>query len=127
MKIRTLTTFASALAIAGFSANLAADSVIAAYTCELEDGKKQEDVQALNSRWLKWVRANVSEDIESSVGTAIVGDQDIFLFVDTYPDLKTWAAAVTALDSDAASELEDLFEDTAECSENRLWKFEPTE
>lgn len=127
MNRKTLTTLASALAIAGFSANLAADSVVATYSCELEDGKKQEDVQMLNARWLKWVRANVSEDITSSVGTAIVGDQDVFLFADTYPDLKTWAEAQTALDSEAASELEDLFEDTAECSENRLWKFEPTD
>jgi hypothetical protein len=127
MKKNTLSTLASALLIAGFATNLAADSVVATYSCELEDGKKQEDVQILNGRWLKWVRANVSEDITSSVGTAIVGDQEIFLFVDTYPDLNTWAAAQTALDGEAASELEDLFEDTAECSENRLWKFEPTE
>ena len=84
-------------------------------------------MQALNSKWLKWVRENVNENIESSVGTAVVGDQDVFLFVDTYPDLATWAANQTALDSDAFSELKDLFVEEWDCSENRLWKLEPTE
>lgn len=104
-----------------------ADTILEVYTCELKDGKKQEELQAINSKWLKWVRENVNEGIESSVGTAVVGDQEVFLFADTYPDLATWAATQTALDSDAASELKDIFEDVSDCSENRLWKFEPTE
>ncbi|NIP18434.1 MAG: hypothetical protein GWM87_09955 [Xanthomonadales bacterium] len=124
---KTLTVVLLAFALFLFGQSVLADSVVAAYTCELKEGKKQEELQALNSQWLKWVRENVNEDIQSAVGTAIVGDQGIFLFVDTYPDLGTWAATQTALDSDAASELEDLFEDVSECSENRLWKFEATE
>ncbi|MGD9021327.1 MAG: hypothetical protein PVF46_05980 [Lysobacterales bacterium] len=103
-----------------------ADSIVAAYTCKLKEGKKKEDVQAINSKWLKWVRENVNESIESSFGSAVVGDQSIFLFIDTYPDLNTWAATQTALDSDAASNLEEMFSDVSECSENRLWKLEPT-
>jgi hypothetical protein len=103
-----------------------ADSIAAVYSCELKEGKQQEELQALNSKWLKWVRENVNENISSSVGTAVVGDQSIFLFVDSYPDLATWAAAQTALDSDAASALENLFDEVSECSENRLWKLEPT-
>lgn len=115
-----------ALALAFTSGAVFADSVVAAYTCELKEGKKQEELQARNSKWLKWVRANVNEDIQSAVGTSIVGDQTIFLFVDTYPDLNTWAATQTALDSDAASDLENMFDDLAECSSNRLWKMSPT-
>ena len=105
----------------------AADSIVNVYTCEVKDGAEMDDVQAANSKWLKWVRENVDEGISSSVGTAVVGNQEIFLFVDTYPSLTVWAAAAEALDSDAAEELEDLFEDTNECSENRLWKMEETE
>lgn len=116
-----------AVSAIAFSASVHADSVVAVYTCELEDGKEQEDVQALNAKWLKWVKANVSEEVESAVGSPIVGTQNIFLFADTYPDLNTWAAVQTALDSDAADELDNLFDDTAECTESRLWKFEPTE
>jgi hypothetical protein len=110
-----------------FASNIVlADNIIAAYTCKLKDGKKKEDVQAINSKWLKWVRENVNESIESSFGSAVVGDQGIFLFIDTYPDLNTWAATQTALDTDAAGALEDMFNDVSECSENRLWKLEPT-
>ncbi len=115
------------LAIGFISTSVLADSIVASYNCEMKEGKKQKDVQAVNSEWLKWVRKNVNENITSSMGTAIVGSLDTFLFVDTYPDLATWAAAQTALDSDAASELDDMFDEVMECSENRLWKFEATE
>lgn len=72
------------------------------------------------------MRANVNAKIESAVGTQVVGEQNMFLFADTYPDLATWAATAEALDSDAADELDDLFEEISDCSQNRLWKFEPT-
>ena len=49
------------------------------------------------------------------------------MFVDTCPDLNVWAAAATALDSEAARELEDMFSTVSECSENSLWKFEASE
>jgi len=115
-----------ALALTFASSSILADSVVTSYTCEVKEGKKAADVQAINSKWLKWVHTNVSKDIKSSVGSPIVGNQEIFIFVDTYPDLNTWAAAQTALDSDAAKELEDLFEDVSSCSENKLWKFVDT-
>lgn len=116
--------FAAAITVA--SGPVLADSVVNAYTCKLKEGKTQEELQAANSKWLKWVRANVNAKIESAVGRQVVGDQGMFLFADTYPDLATWAATAEALDSDAADELDDLFDDISECSQNRLWKFEPT-
>jgi len=125
MKIK-LSTVLVTLILVFFSNAILADSIVASFTCKLNEGKKQEDVQAVNSKWLKFVRENVNENIESSFGTAVVGDQDMFLFVDRYPDLNTWAATQTVLDSDAASELENMFDEVSKCSENRLWKFEPT-
>jgi len=105
----------------------AADSITETWTCKVEEGKKIEDVQAINSKWLKWVNANVEGGgITSAVATSVVGNSGMFMFVDTYPDLATWAAAKDALDSDAAEELEDLFEGFSDCSENRLWKIEET-
>ena len=47
------------------------------------------------------------------------------MFADTYPGLNVWAAATNALDSEATSELEDMFSTVSKCSENSLWKFEP--
>jgi hypothetical protein len=104
-----------------------ADSIVETWTCEVNDEKTIEDVQATNSKWLKWINDHVEGGgISSAVGTAVVGDTETFIFVDTYADLATWAAAKDALDSDAGDELDDLFEDVSECSENRLWKIEET-
>jgi hypothetical protein len=125
MKTKT-STILVALAFVCSSGPIFADSIIEVYNCELKEGKKQEELQAINSKWLKWVKENVDKGIESSVGTAVVGDQDVFLFADTYPNLAVWAATQTWLDSDAASELQNIFEDVSDCSGNRLWKFEPT-
>ena len=105
-----------------------ADSVVEAFTCKLEEGKTVEDVQAKNSEWLKWINANVEGGgITSAVGTAVVGNTGTFIFVDTYPNLATWAAAKDALDTEAGEELDDLFDGISDCSENRLWKIESTE
>jgi len=104
-----------------------ADSIAETWTCEVKEGKSIEDVQATNSKWLKWINAHVEGGgIASSVGTAVVGNIETFIFVDTYPNLATWAAAKDVLDSDEGDEIEDLFEDVSECSENRLWKIEDT-
>ena len=115
-----------ASAAAAASSSLSADDYIAAYTCKLNEGKKVEDVQAANSAWLKWVRANVNENINSHVGTTVVGKFDMFLFIDSYPDLATWAAAHMALQNDAPKELEANLDAAAKCSENRLWRMRPT-
>ena len=105
----------------------AADSVVETWTCKVNEDKKIEDVQAINSKWLKWVNAHVEGGgITSSVGESVVGNSEKFIFVDTYPNLATWAATKDALDSPAGEELDDLFEDVSECSENRLWRIEDT-
>ena len=101
-----------------------ADSYVEVWTCELEDEKTIEDVQAVNSKWLAYVRENVSEDIASSVITSVVGDSDTFVFVDTYPDLDTWAKTKTRLQD---SDIEELFEGVTDCSENSLHRVQPTE
>jgi hypothetical protein len=120
-KIISIAFFGAALALVGN--NVFADSVVASYTCKLKEGKTTEEVIAKNNVWVKWVRANINKDITSELGTAIVGKQDMFIFVDTYPDLTVWAATQTALDSDKAIELKDLFDEVSECTENKLWKF----
>jgi len=121
---KIVSTIVFSLLFAGFCSSAWADTVVASYNCELKEGKTSEELHAANSKWLKWVREKVNPGITSEVGTAIVGKQNMFLFVDTYPDLATWAATQTAID--ASDELDDLFEEVSECSENRLWKFEPT-
>jgi hypothetical protein len=125
MKIRMLSTLVAVM-FAFISHSIFADSIVATFTCKLKDGKKKEDVQAVNSKWLKYVTENISKDITSSFGTAVVGNQDMFMFVDTYPDLETWAKTQTSLNSEDGSGIEAMFEDVSNCSENRLWRVEPT-
>ncbi len=115
------------MAAFGLSGVAVAESYSEVWTCTFEDEKTVEDVQAVNSKWLAYVHEHVSEDITSSVLTAVVGNLENFIFVDSYPDLATWAATKSRLDSDESDEIDDLFDDVSECSKNRLYKFEPTE
>ena len=115
-----------AVMFAFISHSIFADSIVATFTCKLNDGSKKEDVQAVNSKWLKYVTENISKDITSSFGTAVVGNQDIFMFIDTYPDLETWAKTETSLNSEDGLVIVDMFEEVSHCSENRLWRVEPT-
>ena len=123
--MRTIVTIGAAALALAFAGNTLADEYVAAYTCKMNDDKEVEDVHAANSAWLKWVRANVNENITSHVGTAVVGKFDMFLFVDTYPDLATWAATITALEN-APDAIQEGLEAAAECTENRLWRMRPT-
>jgi len=113
----------SVLLLAGIAS---ADSYREVWSCELEDEKTLEDVQAANSKWLAWVHKNVNKEISSAVLTAVVGSQDGFMFVDTYPSLTVWAAAKEALDTEEGEALDEVFEGLFDCGDNRLWKHEPT-
>ncbi len=98
---KLLTATLVALVMLCFSGMAVADSIAETWTCEVKEGKKVEDVQAQNSKWLKWINAHVDGGgITSAVGTTVVGNSEIFIFVDTYPNLATWAAAKDALDSE---------------------------
>ena len=116
--------FAAVLATFGLCGVAFADSYVEVWTCELEDEKTIEDAQAANSKWLAYVRENVSEDIASSLVTPVVGDSDEFVFIDTYPDLDTWAKTKTRLQD---SDTEELFEGVTDCSKNSLHRVQPTE
>jgi hypothetical protein len=126
MNKRLLGAFAS-VALLCFSAGAWADSVSEIFSCKLEEGKTLADAQAVNSKWLAFMRANVSEDINSMAATTVVGDSDGFMYVDSYPDLATWAAGKAALSTDAGQAVEDGFDDVMDCTGNRLYRMRPTE
>ena len=123
------TTMTALLAVLGLgiSGLATADSFANVYTCKLKDGVELDAVQEANSKWLKFVNSKVKGGgITSAIGTAVVGDNEVFIFVDTYPSLSAWAATQELLDSDAGDEVDGLFEDLTDCSKNSLWKFEDT-
>ena len=49
------------------------------------------------------------------------------MYVDSYPDLATWAAGKAALSTDAGQAVEDGFDDVMDCTGNRLYRMRPTE
>lgn len=126
MKKLFLGAFAS-IALLCFSAGAWADKVSEVFTCELKDDKTIAEAQAVNSKWLAFMRANVSKDITSTAATAVVGNSDEFLYVDTYPDLATWAAGKAALETDEGKAVSSGFDDIMDCDKNRLYRVRPTE
>jgi len=129
MKNAILRTVIGAVAICLSGLALADSTVLEVFTCELEDEKTIDEVQAANSKWLKWVNENAGAGkVSSSVVTAIVGDNNGFVFVDAYPDLTTWAAVQDALETDEGeAAVGEVFEGLFECDENTLHKSTPTE
>ena len=113
--------------LALFSAGAWADKISEVYECELEKGMTLADAQAVNSKWLAFMHANVSEDITSVAATVVVGKSDEFLYVDTYPDLATWAAGNAALETDEGKAVVSGFEDVIECDENKLYRLRAPE
>ena len=98
------------------------------WTCTLDENKTIDDVQAANSKWLKWINETVKGgNISSSVVSSVVGNTETFLYVDSYPDLTTWSAAKAALDTEEGQAVEEVFEGVSDCTENHLYKMTPTE
>ena len=107
----------------GLASVATADPVSVVWNCKLNDGKTREDAQAVNAKWLKWARATGGTDaIESSFVTTVVGNLEGFMWVDTYPDLATFAKVF-----DADSGLDDDFNEIGPCSHNSMYRGERTE
>ncbi len=126
MKTSLLSAFAS-VALLCFSTGALADKVSEVFECELEKGMTMANAQAVNANWLAFMHANVSEDITSVAAIVLVGKSDEFRYVDTYPDLATWAAAKAALETDEGKAVEGGFEGIIECDENKLYRLLSTE
>ena len=102
----------------------AANPVTMVWTCKLNDGVTAEQSQATGKKWVALVRKLTGNDeITSSWVTAVVGDTEGFMWVDTYPSLEVWAAVTTAWDnSEEADELGEELEANETCSGSRLYE-----
>ena len=85
-----------------------------------------DDVRAANTKWVEFINANVKGGgVGSSILTNIVGnaEEGPFLYVDSFPNLETWAAANSATDDNEEGEaINAALGDAATCSENRLYQ-----
>lgn len=127
-KALTGVLFAAACALAS---NAVAQTVVdEVFTCKLKDGKTIEDVHAANAAWVVHMNAALDVgEIKSGTVSPIVGEQDHFLFVDTYPSLAAWAAADEYQGSDAGEaamkSIQEGLDAASECTSNRLYKYTP--
>lgn len=104
-----------------------ADDYREVWQCKAKEGKTIDDIQAVNSKWVAWMRKNVNKSISSAILTAVIGDLQSFMFVDVYPSLEVWGAGKAAQDdSDEMDALNEEFEAVTECEASRLWRKRPT-
>ena len=98
------------------------------WTCTIKEGKTMDDVRAANSRWVKFINANVDGGgITSHIITSVVGNASTgsFGYVDSFPTLESWTAAKSATDGNEEGEaIDEALGEAAECSENRLYEAE---
>ena len=113
------------LCIGAAAADTRTDEV---WTCKIKEGKTMDDVRAANSKWVKFINANVKGgNITSHIVTSVVGDahEGQFLYVDSYPSLETWSVAKSATEGNKEGEaIDDELQESASCSENRLYSAE---
>lgn len=95
--------------------------VVEVWTCSLNEGKTQEDVQAANSKWVKLMNENIEGgDIHSYVLTPIVGNTETFSYADSYPSMEAWAASKEVTKTEAGQAIEKELNAVAKCTSNTL-------
>ena len=110
-----------------YAGTVSAETYREVWQCKAEEGKSIDDIQAVNSKWLAWMRKNVDKKIDSAVLTAVVGNLQGFVFVDTYPTLDAWSKGRGAQqDNEEMDALQEAFNEVMMCSENSLMEHQPT-
>ena len=110
-----------------YAGAVSAETYREVWQCKAEEGKTVDDIQAVNSKWLAWMRKNVDKKIDSAVLTAVVGNLDGFTFVDTYPTLEAWSEGRGAQrDNEEMDEIQSAFNEVMSCKENWLMEHQPT-
>ena len=86
-----------------------------------------DDVRAANSKWVKFMNANVDDGITSHIITSVVGNATPgnFIYVDSFPGPEVWTVTKSALGGNEEGEAIDKeLDEVADCSENRLYEAE---
>lgn len=94
------------------------------WTCTVNTGKTLADVQAVDSKWVKFVNDKVKGgDIHSSIVTPITGsgNLDQFMFLDSFPSIEAWAAQQTVMATPAGVALNAEFDAVTKCSAGNLY------
>ncbi len=115
-----VTTLSAAMAFcATATANTHIEEV---WDCTVLEGSTMTQVNAINANWVKYVNKNVKGGgINSRSVTPLVGDMGTFIFVDSFPNLSSWADAKEAMKSSEGQKIEAELEGVSKCTSNRLY------
>lgn len=103
------------------------ERTVVIWKCKLNEGKTTADVQAANGKWVKHVNANAEGgEIRSYVLSTIVGDSEMFLYIDSFPSGEAWVASRGAMKSDEGKAINKELDEVAKCSSNSLYESEQT-
>lgn len=92
------------------------------WTCTINTGKTQADVQAVDTKWVKFVNSKVKGgDIHSSIATPVTGTLDHFMFIDSFPSVEAWAAQQTVMATPEGVALNAEFEAVTKCTAGNLY------
>jgi hypothetical protein len=92
------------------------------WDCSLREGKTIAQVSSRNANWIKYVNKNVKGGgINSRIVTPLVGDMGSFIFVDSFPNLGSWAETKELMSSGEGQKIEAAFDEVTNCSSNRLY------
>ena len=92
------------------------------WDCTLRDGKTMEEVNAVNAKWVKFINKKVKGGaIDSRSVTPVVGEFGSFFFVDSFPNLGSWADGKEAMQTEEGEKLNAEFDALTECGSNSLY------
>ena len=108
------------------------ERIVEIWTCTLNDGYSMDDIDEISDRWAALVRSNGATDLQSFRLMHLVGTmrghepaEDVtssFLFVDSFPDVRSWVAAKQAENTPGGQELITEFTQANTCSTNALYR-----
>ncbi len=100
------------------------DSVIDIFMCQQEEKATEEDLEAIASKWFKAVKgmkggAQMDLYLRFPI-VAEMGEND-FAVVLVAPSLEEWARFVESVEGSEVGNLEEKFDELADCPDNSLW------
>jgi hypothetical protein len=99
----------------------------AVWDCKAADGVEMDAIHKVNTKWVEFGNESVPDgDIRSGIVTAVIGDQEGFIFVDSFASLEAWAAMQKAMKTEAGKELSAELEAHYTCSTSTLYEYTPS-
>ena len=129
-----LLTVAIAMGVTGVGEAQVADGerIVEIWTCTVNEGSTIDDVGRLTASWNEFVRSVGATDARSFILSHLIGTirghettSDVttsFLFLDSFPDVASWAAAKRAEQMPEGQELMSAFIRANTCTANTLYR-----